>query len=152
MSRTLSSSFTPSPLTTSVRKCSITLLTFAGPVLSSKNTKLGTWWWSPDYNCRITLKKAALINLYSKYLYSLICRRVKVHAHEARHFCKCFFFLHIRHPFRLTCLLQMLKHRKSNLCLWWTKVSEAVCKCDWHNVRSYLFSTCENFRLGVQWP
>ncbi len=29
--------------------------------------------------------------------------------------------------------------------LWRTKISEAVCKRDWHNVRSYLFSMCEHF-------
>ncbi len=34
-----------------------------------------------------------------------------------------------------------------------TKVSEAVCRCDWHNVRSYLFFlTCEHFGLSVQGP
>ncbi len=27
--------------------------------------------------------------------------------------------------------------------LWWTNVSEAVCKRDWHNVRSYLFFTSQ---------
>ncbi len=39
--------------------------------------------------------------------------------------------------------------------LWQTKVSEAVCKRDWHNVNSYLFFnkiSDENFGLGVQWP
>ncbi len=40
------------------------------------------------------------------------------------------------------------KRRKSNLIrffLWQTNVSEAVCKRDCHNVRSYLFLTCEYF-------
>ncbi len=30
--------------------------------------------------------------------------------------------------------------------LWRTKVSEAVCKRDWHNVRSYLFFNVWKFR------
>ncbi len=30
-------------------------------------------------------------------------------------------------------------------CLWRTKVSEAVCKHDWHNVRSYIFFTWKHF-------
>ncbi len=30
------------------------------------------------------------------------------------------------------------------------KISEAVCKCDWHNVRSYLFFNVRTFH--VQWP
>ncbi len=40
------------------------------------------------------------------------------------------------------------------ILFWWTKVSEAVCKRDWHNVRSYLFFNIsdENFRLSVQRP
>ncbi len=29
--------------------------------------------------------------------------------------------------------------------LWRTKVSEAVCKRDWHNVRSYLFFNVQKF-------
>ncbi len=32
------------------------------------------------------------------------------------------------------------------------KVSEAVCKCDWLNVRSYFFLMCEHFGLSVQRP
>ncbi len=31
--------------------------------------------------------------------------------------------------------------------LWQTKVSEAVCKRDWHNVRSYLFFNVRRFRI-----
>ncbi len=41
------------------------------------------------------------------------------------------------------------KRRKSNpiqFCLWRTKISEAVCKRDWHNVRSYLFFNVRIFR------
>ncbi len=53
------------------------------------------------------------------------------------------------------CLLWCEKLNKSNLIwifLWRLKISEAVCKRDWHNVRSYLFSMCKNFGLSVQWP
>ncbi len=32
---------------------------------------------------------------------------------------------------------------------WWTNVSEAVCKRDWHNVRSYLFFNVRKFRTKV---
>ncbi len=32
------------------------------------------------------------------------------------------------------------------LYIWWTNVSEAVCKCDWHNVRSYLFFNVQIFQ------
>ncbi len=64
-------------------------------------------------------------------------------------------FFHFHLPFLSKCLLRMWKHRKSNLIQifgWWTKVSETVCKCDWHNVRSYLFlkNTCTNFRWEFQ--
>ncbi len=34
----------------------------------------------------------------------------------------------------------------SEFFLWRTKVSEAVCKCDWHNVRSNLFFNVWKFR------
>ncbi len=46
------------------------------------------------------------------------------------------------------CMLQMRKRRKSNLVRFflWTKVSEAVCKHDWQNVRSYLFFYVWKFR------
>ncbi len=75
-------------------------------------------------------------------------KRVKVLAHWVRNFHMYFFpregrlGFRIRLPFLWKCLLRMRKRRKFNLIwifLWWTKVSEAVCKCDWHNVRSYLF-------------
>ncbi len=49
------------------------------------------------------------------------------------------------------CLLRMWKMQKiePDPNLWRTKVSEAVCKRDWRNVRSYLFFlTCDNFRLN----
>ncbi len=40
-----------------------------------------------------------------------------------------------------------------NKFLWWTKVSEAVCKRDWHNVRLYLFFDVRKFQMKiVQWP
>ncbi len=59
-------------------------------------------------------------------------------------FCFC-----IRHPFLLKCLDLIQK------ILWWTKVSEAVCKRDWQNVRSYLVfnmqkcldSVCNDFYI-----
>ncbi len=35
------------------------------------------------------------------------------------------------------------------LFLWWTKVSEAVCKRDWHNVRSYLFFNMHKFWMRI---
>ncbi len=41
------------------------------------------------------------------------------------------------------------KRKKSNpirIFLWRTKISEAVCKRDWHNVRSYLFFNVRKFR------
>ncbi len=45
-------------------------------------------------------------------------------------------------PLLSKCWLRMWKHRRSNLIwvfLGWTKVSEAVCKRDWHNRSSDLF-------------
>ncbi len=45
-------------------------------------------------------------------------------------------FFHFRHPFLSKCMLRMCKRRKPDPnFLWLTKVSEAVCKHDWHNVR-----------------
>ncbi len=61
-------------------------------------------------------------------------------------------FFCICHPFLWKCLLRMSKHRKSNLnqiFLWRTKVSEAVCKCDWHNVRSYLFFNVRKIQMKI---
>ncbi len=56
----------------------------------------------------------------------------------------------IRHPFQSKC---MQKRRKSNLnriFLWGTKVSEALCKRGWHNMRSYtFFFMCNIFWLIV---
>ncbi len=47
------------------------------------------------------------------------------------------------------CLLRMRKTQKiepdPHFFLWWMKVSEAVCKCDWHSVRSYLFFNVQKF-------
>ncbi len=46
------------------------------------------------------------------------------------------------------------KFRKLNpirILLWWTKDSEAVCKHDGHNMRSYLFFNMQNCRLSA-WP
>ncbi len=46
------------------------------------------------------------------------------------------------------CLLRMRKTQKIEPdpnCLCWTKVLEAVCKCDWHNMRSYLFFNVRKF-------
>ncbi len=37
----------------------------------------------------------------------------------------------------------------SNFFFWWTKVSEAVCKRDWHNMRSYLFFNVRKFRTEI---
>ncbi len=37
----------------------------------------------------------------------------------------------------------------SNLFFWWTKVSEAVCKRDWHNMRSYLFFNVRKFQTKI---
>ncbi len=58
-------------------------------------------------------------------------------------------FFCIRYPFLSKCLLQMQKCRKlnliPNLVLWWTKVLKAVCECDWHMVRSYLFFNMQTF-------
>ncbi len=65
-----------------------------------------------------------------------------------------FCFFRIRHPFLSKCLLRKRKLRKSNLIwifLWRAKVLEALCKCYWHNVRSYLFLTSKKFWLSVQW-
>ncbi len=59
-----------------------------------------------------------------------------------------FHFFRIRIPFLSKCM-RMWKRRKiepdPNL-FWRTKVSEALCKRDWHNVRSYLFFNVRNFR------
>ncbi len=59
----------------------------------------------------------------------------------------------IRYPFLSKCLLQMQKCRKLNLIpnfvLWWTKVLKAVCECDWHMVRSYLFFNMQTFRTRI---
>ncbi len=46
----------------------------------------------------------------------------------------------------------MWKCWKSNLVrifLWQTKVLEAVCKRDWHNVRLYLFCNVQRFQTGI---
>ncbi len=81
---------------------------------------------------------------------------VKAIAHRVRNFRMCFsvvvfFFFFFCHPLLSKCLLRMRKRRKSNLIrffyfLWRTKVSEAVCKHDWHNMRSYLFFNVRKFR------
>ncbi len=66
--------------------------------------------------------------------------------------CVFFLFFCIRHHFLSKCLLRMWKCRKSNLVqifLWRTKVSEAVCKRDWHNVRSYLFFSVRKFQTRI---
>jgi len=67
----------------------------------------------------------------------------KVLAQWVRRFHIVFRIFHICHPFLSKCLLRMWKCRKLNvirfLFLWWIKVSEAVCKRDWYNIRSYLF-------------
>ncbi len=86
-----------------------------------------------------------------------VCNDLKGHCTLSLKFLYAFFsvFFRIRHPFLSKCLLRMWKRRKLNLIrifLWRTKVSEAVCKRHWHNMRSYLFSTCENFGHSVQWP
>ncbi len=60
--------------------------------------------------------------------------------------------LSIRHPFLSKCLLRMWKCRKLNLTsifLWRKKVSEAVCKHDWHYMRSYLFFNVWTFRTRI---
>ncbi len=62
------------------------------------------------------------------------------------------FFFRIRHPFLSKCLLRMRKRRKWNLIrifLWRTKPPEAVCKHDWHNVRSYLFFYVRKCRTRI---
>ncbi len=33
--------------------------------------------------------------------------------------------------------------------LWRTEFSEAVCKCDWHNMRSYLFFNVRKFQMRI---
>ncbi len=43
-------------------------------------------------------------------------------------------------------LPRMQKTNPIWIFLWQTKVSEAVCKRDWHNVRSYLFFNLRTFR------
>ncbi len=62
-------------------------------------------------------------------------------------------FFRIRHPFLSKCLLWMRKRRKSNLVRFffflYGHVSEAVCKRDWHNVRSYLFFNVQKFRMRI---
>lgn len=52
----------------------------------------------------------------------------------------------IKHHIMLNCE----KHRKSNpvwIFLWQTKISESVCKCDWHNVR--LFFNMQKFPMLI---
>ncbi len=86
---------------------------------------------------------------------AFICVMLETEWIKVTKFSRAFFCFRIPHPFLSKCMLRMRKRRKSNLIwifLWRTKVSEAVCKCDWHNVRSNLFLMCENFGLGVQWP
>ncbi len=61
----------------------------------------------------------------------------------------CFFLLVM---FLSKFLPRMQKHRKSNLIrmfFWRTKVSEAVSKRDWHNMRSYLFFNMQKFRMEI---
>ncbi len=63
------------------------------------------------------------------------------------------FFFRIRHPFLSKCLLRMRKCRKSNLIhfffFFMMKVSEAVCKHDWHNMMSYLFFNVRKVRTKI---
>ncbi len=64
--------------------------------------------------------------------------------------CSCFVTICIVKSFLSKCLLWMRKCRKSYLIrifIWRTKVSEAVCKHDWHNMRSYLFF---NYIFGLR--
>ncbi len=67
--------------------------------------------------------------------------------HESQHFQMCFSVVFLLVMF-LSKLPRMQKHRKSNLIrmfFWRTKVSEAVSKRDWHNMRSYLFFNLQKF-------
>ncbi len=69
-----------------------------------------------------------------------------------RYFRMHFLVFRIRHPFLSKFLLRMQKRRKLNLVrifLLWLNVSEAVCKRDWHNMRSYLFFNVWKFRTII---
>ncbi len=87
-----------------------------------------------------------------------VCLKTKGHCTLSPKFSYAFFlflFFRNRHPFLSICLLRMRKHRKSNLIqknLWRTKVLRQcvnVIDTTWGCI---YFLTCENFRLGVQWP
>ncbi len=72
--------------------------------------------------------------------------------HESRNFRMCFSVFVFLVMFLSTFLPRMQKHRKSNLIrmfFWRTKVSEAVSKRDWHNMRSYLFFNMQKFRMEI---
>ncbi len=60
----------------------------------------------------------------------------------------CCAFFRIPLPFQSKC--EKMRNRwKTNLIWifsWWKKVSKAVCKCNWHSVRSYLFFNVWQFR------
>ncbi len=94
-----------------------------------------------------------MVNTSSEYFHVLfydIKYISKGHCNTESEIFACVFpFFHIPHPFLSKCMLRMRKRRKSNLIriyFWRTKVSEAVCKCDWHNVRSYLFFNVRKFQ------
>ncbi len=56
-----------------------------------------------------------------------------------------FRFFHIPHTFLSKCMQRTQKIKPDPNCFWWLKVSETVCKRDWHNVRSYLFFNVQKF-------
>ncbi len=90
---------------------------------------------------RMEFKHTAYDTVYTEYCLNWYDRRIQAS------FLNKFFF----HPLLSKWLLRMWKRRKSNLVrffLWRTKVLEAVCKCDWHNVRFNLWTNLdENFGL-----
>ncbi len=104
------------------------------------NVSGANWMWARAL-FRMEFKHTAYYTVYTEYCLNWYDRRIQAS----------FLNKHFFHPFSSKWLLWMWKRRKSNLVqffLWRTKVLEAVCKCDWHNVRFNLWTNLdENFGL-----
>ncbi len=78
---------------------------------------------------------------------------VKVLAHWLRHFFMFFFLVFVIFCHQNACngCENAENWTWSKHLLWWTKVLEAVCKLDWHKMRSCLFFTCKKSQNNTKW-
>ncbi len=95
------------------------------------------------------------------FLWIISCNKsasfVKVLAHCVRNFYMCFFRIHHRHAQKPGSLCpnacygceKCWKSIPIRITLWRTKVSEAVCKRDWHKVRLSLFFSVQKFQTKI---